>query len=833
MKQHFLILWMVIGFSFSGIKAGKAQSATPVLLTETLKQISAHYQVNFLYEELNLSTKKVNFNPTILKDNKLDAALNSLLKPLLLDWSKIDGKNYSIYPADPGKGNRSRTEGPAVNVKARSHPDSLRQDSLRLLNLRTDSAFARQETNLLSEVQIKANRATVESKSDRLVYNVANSAMASGNSIQLLKTAPFVKVSADNTVSLQGKSTMVMIDNKPIAESSLQNILQTLPAGNIAQIELITNPSAKYDAAYGAVINIITKKSKIEGLTGNVRVDASTGMYGIGTANSSLTYKHGNLTIYGTGGFTHGNDYFSVDEDRTVGLTNSSVFLTNNWSRHLIQDIGSYQAGADLDLGKGQTIGLIADGNLMHFKGPWTTINGFRMAGSSQADSILYTNASFEQPVYMNNFNLNYHLLTDSGKNELTALATYTPFRRNLKQNFPSVLEDANGVVLDVPPLYRTTNITAIDVYIAQLDYTHLFDGQWKLETGLKYQQSNSRNEISYETFKSGVFEQVPLYSSNNQLRESITGIYGIVSKDWAMDKLQLGLRAEDTRAAFVGNFKQHSFNLFPTLMYQHNVSQQNNFSFSFKRTIARAPYYELVPYAVFLNKYTVEQGNPSLKPSYNNVFTLGANLHKVNVSIAYTATSDLMALFPVKEEEDTRLTYFSRRNLDKAFDYSMYLYFPLKLATWWETQNSGTILGYNRVEGMVLSAKYTLGAFHSDFKSSQIFQLATGFKLQIDAYYWTKYAQDLTNYSGYKNIDAAVLIDLFGAKGQLRLGGQQLLFKRNDYRSQRTFGAYQISDVVGTDSRRASIGFTYKFGKTSIKSPEKKLGNEEAMKRL
>lgn len=120
----------------------------------------------------------------------------------------------------------------------------------------------------LKEVKITSTRPLVETKSDRLIFNVENSAMAAGNSLQLLRSAPFVRISADNSVSLQGKKTMILIDGKPVPDVSLENILQTMPAGNIQKVELITQPSAKYDASYGAVINIITKKNQAEGLTG-------------------------------------------------------------------------------------------------------------------------------------------------------------------------------------------------------------------------------------------------------------------------------------------------------------------------------------------------------------------------------------------------------------------------------------------------------------------------------------------------------------------------------------------------------------------------------------
>ena len=805
------------------IFALQQQQAVP--LPDILKLITVSHKVNFLYEESSINGKKLLFDASDYKKKTVEETLNALLPGLKLEWYKVDDKNYAIYNAlikdtvVANKEIKKDTIKQLATIGREQQLISVRPDSLK--NVR------------LNEVNITASRPVVTSKSDRFLFDVSNSAMASGNSIQLLKIAPFVKISSDNTITLQGKATMILIDNKPVAESSLQNILQTLPAGNIAQIELITHPSAKYDAAYGAVINIITKKSKIEGLTGSVQLDGYSGQYATGSSSASLTYKHKGLTLYDTSGLRYGDDYFAVDESRTVGFNDKSALLTNDWTRVLWQTTGSFHFGADLELGKGQSIGLIADANLMHFKGPWDTNNTFKETGAARADSTLLTNATFEQPVFMGNFNLNYHLTADSGRNELSVLTTYTPFRRDLKQNFPSVLTDADGKLLSVPPLYHTTNLAAIDVYIAQADYVHAFNEQWKMETGLKYQQSQSSNEITYEQYNGTEFLKVPKYSSDNQLEESISGAYAMITRDLKKDKFQAGIRTEYTQAAFVGNFKQNYFNIFPTFYYQHNLNDQRNVSFSYKRTISRAPYYELVPYAVFLNKYTVEQGNPSLRPAYDNIFSIGTNIDKLNISISYTATKGMKALFPVRADADTKLTYFSRRNLDKAYDYSMYLFFPLSFTNWWESQNSGTPLGYNRAEGTVLESDYARAAFHSDFRSSNIFKVSKGIKLQVDLYYWTKYVQDLTNFSGYKNVDAAIVFDLFSAKAQLRLGGEQLIFKRNDYEQYRSFDSYQIDNKVYTDSRRVSIGFTYKFGKTSMKSPEKKLGNEEALKRL
>src|SRR5690606_9805782 len=139
-------------------------------------------------------------------------------------------------------------------------------------------------------------------------------------------------------------------------------------------------------------------------------------------------------------------------------------------------------------------------------------------------DSILYTNSPFDNKGETFNFNLNYHLLADSGKNELTLLSTYTRYNSNFFQYFPSELVDGNGTPIRTPAIYQITNNTNINILVGQADYSHKFRQDWKLEAGLKYQHTDSKNSILYEDNSSGQFVRVPDYSNNNHLRETIYG---------------------------------------------------------------------------------------------------------------------------------------------------------------------------------------------------------------------------------------------------------------------------------------------------------------------
>lgn len=866
------------------------------LLTKILIDLTTQYKINFLYEEINLKQKMASYNAADQKGKAISDILNDLLLPLNLSWYKVDAKNYSIFLTpkkilmDKGKELKSIESGSSTPEKVTGSildEDGkplvyttvtllMAIDSAFVLNALTDLSgifsFPEVKTGTykikvssmgyhayttkafkvgdgaaviplepiamkvadktLKEVQVIGRKPIVETKSDRFIFNVDNSAMAVGNSLQVLKSAPFVRVSAENVLSLQGKKTMVLIDNKPVPDAALENILLTMPAGNILKVELITQPSAKYDASYGAVINIITKKSQIEGVTGNLRTDGSAGNYATGSVNAGATYKHKKLTVYANAGINKGDNYFSVESERFQVPTDPLYFLTNNWTRLSHNLMYTFQTNMELQLDKNQTVGLFVDLSDVRFKGPWTTTNSFGRK-NNKIDSVLFTDGSFNQKGNSQTYNLNYRLLSDSGKNELTVLGTFTPWQRDLRQSFPSTLYDGNGTVIKTPALYQMQNKGKINVFIAQLDYAHQFKNQWIFETGLKYQSANSETLVIYEDYKTGQLQSDPSFSNSNLLKESIAGAYGILTKDWKNNKIQIGLRAEASNVNFVGNFKQEKHNFFPTFLYQHTVNEHFNLSASYKKTISRPPYRELVPYSVFLNQYSIEQGNPEMVPQFDDIYTFTANIHKLNLSISYTDTKGMIGLFPSQQDYTTKVTYFKRQNLKKASSVALNLFYPYQISQWWDTMNSGTPIGYNSAEGVVLGLDHKLSAFYSDFRTAHIFKITKDFKLQVDAYFWTKYTQDLGSYQGNKNIDASLMLNLWKGNGQLRVGGNELVFKRNDYLLERDYGTFRSAERIYTDSRRLFLGFTYKFGKSRIGKPDSKLGNEDVMKRF
>ncbi|SFW66679.1 outer membrane beta-barrel family protein [Chitinophaga sancti] len=676
----------------------------------------------------------------------------------------------------------------------------------------------------LNVVEIAGKKATIENKGDRFVVNTEKSALAAGNAIDLLKSTPFVSLSASNEIRLQGKKTMFLVDGKPLPASSMQEILQMIPAGNISSIELITNPSSKYDAAYGAVINIITRKKELEGTTGNLRADAAQGKYGNYNFNGRLTYKKKSITLFSMAGYNKSDQQSFNGSDRILDNSEKPDLLQEDITRTFHQHFYNLQTGGEWTINNNQTLGVLTTGRIIRSKGDFISDNRFSKE-NSPVDSALYTRSPFENKGSIFNYNINYHLLADSGKNDLTVLATFTPYKSDFKQTFYSELNDGR-----TPPVYKNTNHTDIQIYIAQVDYIHKFSHHWLLDAGLKYQNTNSRNSILYEDNRNGGFAVVPEYSSDNHLKESIAAGYAILSKNWSSTKLQMGLRAENTDASYVGYFNQHAIKLFPSLSYEYKISDQYSLTLSYKKTINRAPYNELVPYTIFVNQNTVFRGNPSLQPQYDNILTLSTRLHQLSIAFIYTLSKNMFGQFPIAQDFNTKTTWFALQNLNDAQDFHIDLFYPLQITRWWSAQNSGSIFGYSKASGFVMDKSFTLSSNWVNLKTDQTFDISKRLKLEIIGYYNSKMTSELTSLGSYGNIDASLLINVLN--GQLRIGGNDIL-KRNVYWSGQDFGVYRSSKDRYMDSRRLSIGYTYNFGRTKIATPGRKLGNNDALQRI
>ncbi|HEX3933952.1 MAG TPA: outer membrane beta-barrel family protein, partial [Puia sp.] len=412
----------------------------------------------------------------------------------------------------------------------------------------------------------------------------------------------------------------------------------------------------------------------------------------------------------------------------------------------------------------------------------------------------------------------------------LTGLITYTPLTRHIKQSFSPFLMNGDHTLIDVPAPYEVNNSADIDILVGQADFTRRFAHSWNLESGVKYQRTVTNSHVVQQTESNGSYLIDSNYSFNDKLTEAITAGYAIVSKKYKKDLLQAGLRVENTNATSPGNFSEKYTDLFPNVSWQHTLAQKLNFSLGYKRQINRPPYQEMLPYSIVLDEYTILQGNPLLRPSYSQVATINLNAGKFNVSLNYNYTTGAFGKLPIKEDTNTQATYYATQNIDNTAYWTLNVFYPLKITSWW-TANTSAHGGYASSTGTVLGVRETRSSFNANLSSYQEFSISRIFRAEAGYYWYSKQTTNLITTNAYGNINAGISAKVLKGKGSIGLDVYELL-KRTTYRSFQQFGSFESTTASQSDSRRIYLSFTLNFGKIKANLAEKKLGNEDAIKR-
>ncbi|MBE7178879.1 MAG: outer membrane beta-barrel protein, partial [Mucilaginibacter polytrichastri] len=346
------------------------------------------------------------------------------------------------------------------------------------------------ESKSLNEVTVTGTRPLIERKSDRTVLNVENSALAAGNNaLEILQRAPGVTLDKDDNISLRGKQGVtVMIDGKLtyLSSTQLAALLRSTDGNSIAQVEIITNPSAKYDAAGNSgIINIKTKKNKTSGTNGSLTAGAGYGLNHKANTSLNVNHKSGRVNVFGTYSYMDNKWTRDFGLDRLVSFQNVTTRFNQNAQFNQNYRSNSAKAGIDIEISKKNTLGFQATTNLNHELGnnPSNTLIG-NQAG--RVDSTLSTLSNFDQHYRNFSLNLNDKITFDSLGRELTFDVDYSRFNNSNDSRYANYYYNANGAVAKDPLFLRSGAPSVIDIRTAKADYTHPFSKTLKLEAGVK-----------------------------------------------------------------------------------------------------------------------------------------------------------------------------------------------------------------------------------------------------------------------------------------------------------------------------------------------------------
>lgn len=690
-------------------------------------------------------------------------------------------------------------------------------------------------TNEIETVTVTAERPLIERRPDMLVVNVENSALAAGNSaLDILQRSPGVTLDKDENLSLMGKQgVVVMIDGKQthLSSTQLADLLRNTDGNSIRSIELITNPSSKYDAAGSAgMINIVLKKNRLAGTTGSATLSGGYGLKQKASASLNLSHKTEQLNVYGMLSYMDHKGGQEINIWRNVENQGSSTALDQQSVLGRASNTINYRSGLDLHTSDRNTLSVQVNGYLTNNSidnNSWTGISSLSAALDSNLHAVSYADGKFKSiGGYINNqFNID-----DKGQ-KLVVDLDVSQFSNNRKTDYNNTFYLPSGDQKDEPYLTRSSTPTSIGIRTAKVDYTLPFTDESSLETGLKYSWVQSDNDMRYDQFVGGNWQSDLNRSNHFIYTEQVSAAYASYKNQFGKLGVQTGLRAEysvtDGHSLTISNrVKRDYLDLFPTVFLSYAVSDNHQTGLSYSKRINRPNYQLLNPFSYFLDQYTYETGNPYLQPEYAHVIDASYSFKsKYHLSAGFSFTNDAIVETMVQDNE-TKAGYVSRDNLARQNVYYTNLNIPVKVAKFWNT-NTNINAFYMGFDGILNNAALKQGQFAYQIRNNHNFSILPTLTAEASLHYQSALVYSIYHIKDQWALDLGVTQSLMNKRGNLKLSVSDLF----DTRSQRISSNYSNLNVrinQKNETRVVRLSFTYSFGNMKNRVQQRDSRSEE-----
>ncbi len=692
----------------------------------------------------------------------------------------------------------------------------------------------------LNAISVVGQKALIERKADRTVLNVENSVLAAGNNaLEILQKAPGVTLDKDDNISLKGKQGVtVMINDKLtyLSSAQLATLLRSTDGNSIQSIEIITNPSAKYDAAGNSgIINIKLKKNKSVGTNGSLILAGGFGAYPRTSESLTLNHKEGKFNFFGS--YNHGDrqQYNNLNIDRVVGSGNNTTYFNQKTFMPETNYYNNYRFGIDYDITKKHTIGFLING---YFNGEQNhnIANTLIGAHDGVTDSLQKTYSDLHQTYKNFAFNLNDRLQLDTSGQELAIDLDYSKFNNNNIAQYNTDFFLANGDEQHTPLSLRNQTPSVITIKTGKADYTKNIKKIGKLEAGVKLSDVQTDNDLQAQKL-AGSSGYINDAARTNRFiyTEKISAAYINFSHSFKKLSVQAGLRAENTSSN--GNLittnqivERNYLNFFPSLFLQESINAKNDVGFTYSRRIDRPSYDNLNPFISYLDQYTYEKGNPFLKPQYTQSFELNYTYNKtINVSLSYSRTRDVAT-----EVIQTvgKATYVTQLNLQTQNAYGINVNAPFTFAKWW-TGNlnlNSFYLGFK--SDSLLGANLNRGRVAFQVKALQTFTFGSGFKAELSGDYQSPLVYGVFNIKPQYAVDAGLSKSFANKKANVKFSVSDIFNTRTNNLSS-NYSNTNINIYQKRDSRVALLTLTYNFGNSKLATRNHNSGSDAEKNRV
>jgi hypothetical protein len=684
----------------------------------------------------------------------------------------------------------------------------------------------------LQMVTVTASKPLIEHQADRVVMNVENSILAAGNSaMDILARAPGVSIDKDDNISLKGKQGVtVMVNDKLtyLTADQLATLLRSTDGNTIQSIEIITSPSAKYDAAGNSgIINIKLKHNKQSGTSGSVSAGASKGAKFADNSTITLNHKEGNLNVFGT--FSH-NDPIRVGNiilNRIIDNNNGgSTYFDQLIHRQSNTHNNIYRLGADYETSRNNTLGFSVSGYNNSSKGDIN--NGTQIQSvKGIADSLVTTNSDSRNTYKNLAVNLNDKLKLDTNGQELSADLDYVKYNNNEFTQYNNNFLFADGSTQHPEQVLTNRTPSNIDIRTAKIDYVKPLNKTLKLEAGAKYSNVKTDNNLQAQILNNGGFINDTTQSNHFVYTEKITAGYVNLYKQMTNTSVQLGLRTEYTQSN--GNLigrstvNRHYLDFFPNIFINQTLNSKNEISLSYSRRIDRPDYSDLNPFIYFLDPFTFRQGNAFLNPQYTDKYEVNYTYNKtINVSLGYNHTTDVITGVVLTSGDKT---FATDRNFSSYNVYNVDFNAPYVITKWWSgnVDFNGFYQQYKADSLAGSSVNTSKVAFQ--VKATETF-LFDGFKSELTGDYYSANINGVDHVKQYYGVDAGISRLFDHKKLNIKLSVSDIFNTRRFIVSSQLLSNYTYNSKF--DTRVARLTATYNFGSTKVKARQHQSGADD-----
>jgi iron complex outermembrane recepter protein len=684
----------------------------------------------------------------------------------------------------------------------------------------------------LRQAQVTGTKPLVEVKPDRLVLNLENSINSIGDDVlDLLRKAPGITVDNLNTISILGKNgVQVYVDGRPtyLSGNDLTSYLKTIQSSSVESIEIITNPSVKYEAAGSAgIINIRLKKDKSLGTNVTAGAGYRIGTYSKYNANVSFNHRDANLNVFGSYTYNNATNLYYSSQYRTVLDT---LFLQHS---DLVDKTVSHsiKTGMDYFINKRNTLGILVNATFVTDSIRSNSNTPIIYIPTNTTNRLLQADNRSSQLNDEYNVDLNYHY-TDSSGHDFTANADYGLYRIRSNQLQPNNYYDSTGKTFLYSNDYNILSPTDIYIYSIKLDYQfNLFKGQ--LAIGGKSSYVTTQNDFQeYDVLNSGnVMDS--LGSDNFHYKENINAGYVNYSRSGKGWCVQGGLRVENTNSKGTSTGWQQSFpdyspydsvylrhytDLFPNASFTWNETPSDAWTLGYGRRIDRPNYADLNPFEFKLDDYTFSKGNTQLRPQYTDNLQLSYS-HKNNLTITlnYSHTSDLFTTIP--DTTDRSKTIVTNVNLANQYITGLTVTYPFtyKWYSLFASLNGHYVLYKSNFGGP--GRTVDLNIFNTTVYSQHIFRLGSGWTANITEYYLGPNIFQATLIGRHMwSLDAGLQKILFNGNATIKASVSDI-FHTMPYSYSSTFVGQYLVASGDYESRQLKLAFTWRFGNKQVKA--------------